>query len=293
MFKLLLVTSLFITSLHAAHLPLEREYQSMIDTGYTQYGATSLHHSFEIVLTFDDGIHPVRTPQILDILKEYKAHATFFILTKTLNKKTLPILKRMLDEGHIVASHGEEHYHANHIDAKKFKKNMKSSILKLNKYVKMANHKLDLFYYRFPYAEYGKHKDYHHLNVVKNISHELFNQNCIHFVFWDQDSGDWVPSLTPKELLQNIKSFFNQTHYFTYKVEKKLDKKKIVKVKKLKSSPLKGGIVLFHDIQKRTVNSLKSIMRFYQQNNIRIKSLDQVSEFTSPQGCTLNPLKNK
>ena len=33
-----------------------------------------------IALTFDDGPHPYLTPQILDLLDEYKAKATFFVV---------------------------------------------------------------------------------------------------------------------------------------------------------------------------------------------------------------------
>ena len=31
-----------------------------------------------VALTFDDGPDPVRTPQVIDILKQYNARATFF-----------------------------------------------------------------------------------------------------------------------------------------------------------------------------------------------------------------------
>src|SRR5690606_8890195 len=89
------------------HLPEERNYRPGQDIGYTQYGAESFHHKMQYVLTFDDGPHPTRTPLILDILKKYNAKATFVILTEKLNNKTLPIIKRTLDEGHIVASDGE------------------------------------------------------------------------------------------------------------------------------------------------------------------------------------------
>ena len=34
----------------------------------------------EIALTFDDGPHPYYTEKILDILDEYGAHATFFVI---------------------------------------------------------------------------------------------------------------------------------------------------------------------------------------------------------------------
>ena len=33
-----------------------------------------------IALTFDDGPHPVHTPEILDVLAEYGIKATFFVI---------------------------------------------------------------------------------------------------------------------------------------------------------------------------------------------------------------------
>ena len=39
----------------------------------------------EIYLTFDDGPHPVATPFVLNLLKDYKAKATFFCIGKNVN----------------------------------------------------------------------------------------------------------------------------------------------------------------------------------------------------------------
>ncbi|WP_241654584.1 polysaccharide deacetylase family protein [Sporolactobacillus shoreae] len=40
------------------------------------------NHQKLVALTFDDGPHPVYTPQILDVLKQYHAKATFFLIGK-------------------------------------------------------------------------------------------------------------------------------------------------------------------------------------------------------------------
>ncbi|RMH58282.1 MAG: polysaccharide deacetylase family protein [Candidatus Hydrogenedentota bacterium] len=62
-----------------------------------------------VAVTFDDGPDPRWTPRVLDILSYADAHATFFVLGERVegNEK---ILKRMLDEGHEIGSHGFHHH---------------------------------------------------------------------------------------------------------------------------------------------------------------------------------------
>lgn len=62
----------------------------------------------KIVLTFDDGPDPVYTPQILDILKEKKVPADFFIVgvNATQNRG---LVEREYNEGHEIANHTFTH----------------------------------------------------------------------------------------------------------------------------------------------------------------------------------------
>lgn len=63
-----------------------------------------------IYLTFDDGPSMDVTPEILDILKENDVKATFFILNY--GEKSIPILQRMVREGHTIGIHGYSHDYA-------------------------------------------------------------------------------------------------------------------------------------------------------------------------------------
>ncbi|MEO6340893.1 MAG: glycosyltransferase [Caulobacteraceae bacterium] len=64
--------------------------------------------SGRVALTFDDGPDPRWTPKILDILKEKRAPATFFVIGE--NMETWPsIVERELAEGHVVGSHTYTH----------------------------------------------------------------------------------------------------------------------------------------------------------------------------------------
>lgn len=61
-----------------------------------------------VALTFDDGPHPIYTPQILGILKKYNVKATFFMVG--MNAKKYPEhVKQVLAEGHAINSHSQTH----------------------------------------------------------------------------------------------------------------------------------------------------------------------------------------
>ena len=61
-----------------------------------------------IALTFDDGPHRKYTAEILDILKDHQANATFFVVGAHVEQNPDLVL-RMIDEGHEVANHTYTH----------------------------------------------------------------------------------------------------------------------------------------------------------------------------------------
>ncbi|MFJ8353230.1 glycosyltransferase [Bacillus paramycoides] len=62
----------------------------------------------QVVLTFDDGPDPKYTPEILDILKENKIKAAFFVLGENAQLNS-SIVKRIYDEGHEIGNHTFKH----------------------------------------------------------------------------------------------------------------------------------------------------------------------------------------
>ena len=57
-----------------------------------------------VYLTFDEGYEAGYTEQILDVLKENDVKATFFITAHYVNSQP-DLVKRMINEGHIVGNH--------------------------------------------------------------------------------------------------------------------------------------------------------------------------------------------
>jgi peptidoglycan/xylan/chitin deacetylase (PgdA/CDA1 family) len=62
----------------------------------------------EIAFTFDDGPHATNTPRLLDMLKERKIKVTFFCVGQCVAEYP-EIAKRIVDEGHEIASHSWNH----------------------------------------------------------------------------------------------------------------------------------------------------------------------------------------
>ena len=56
-------------------------------------------------LTFDDGPNPAATPALLDLLKEKNVRATLFLIDDYVNETTVPIVRRIFNEGHSVGLH--------------------------------------------------------------------------------------------------------------------------------------------------------------------------------------------
>lgn len=264
------------------HYPEDRTYTSQ-DRGMRPYLANSLYKTGTFTLTFDDGPHLVRTPKILDILKAYDVKATFFVLTRNLNEKNFPIIKRMLDEGHILASHGPTHDRSANLTKAEWKKQTKESFLELAKWYKKAGHEFNKFYYRFPYGDYGTRSDYHHINALKEVSQELLGDNCIHMAFWDIDTSDWVPGMTPEEVAGNIIAYNEGGKYIDFKKQGSTYVKVPVTIK----NPTAGGVVLQHDIQEPSVKGLELFLQYAQDRGVRVVRIDEVEEFRITKNCKL------
>ena len=61
-----------------------------------------------VALTFDDGPDAVRTPALLDALRELGAHATFFLVGADVDRNQA-LVRRIADEGHELGNHTYTH----------------------------------------------------------------------------------------------------------------------------------------------------------------------------------------
>jgi len=281
---ILFIASIFITQTQAAvmkQFPVDGyNYQPRVDTGMSKYRNKSLRNSKKLVLTFDDGPHNKNTPIILDLLKEYNVKATFFVLTEKINESNKYIINRIINEGHFLASHDHDHDNNNNESETTFKSELTKTIKAIEQYTDDLGFHQREMYYRFPYGAYGKHRLYHHMNVLKEVSQELYGENCINFAFWDIDTSDWVSNMTPENVSQNVTSNMEGGTAYTFK--KKTDSRGRSVWRKHAyniSNPIGGGVVLLHDIHDRTVKAVKLILENAVKKKWEIIPYNQVQGF--------------
>ncbi len=285
--KLLITTTIMTSSLTFAKVELiEKQFPSDAkiympgqDTGFDQYKSKSLFKSKKIVLTFDDGPDPVQTPRLLDILKKYNVKATFFMLSEKFTEKNMPLIKRVAMEGHTIASHHHDHENNNSKNEAKYRAELKDSIKKVAQVMAEVDAPSREIYYRFPYGAYGaKSLSYHHFNVMKEVSQELFGDNCINFAFWDIDTLDWLRKMDTSDIIANIIS--NVEGGTAYNMTKGRFSGKLKKDKYTISNPLGGGVVLMHDIHDLSVDSVEPLLKKLIQRGIEVVNLSDVEEYS-------------
>lgn len=128
-----------------------------------------------IALTFDDGPNKAYTNQILEVLKEYNAKATFFVIGENV-KRDPTTLKKVHAEGHEIGNHTFTHPKLQNIDSFTLKKEITQTDKIVMKYITQKP-----IYFR-PVG------GYYNEEVVKaavNTNHKI--------ILWspNQDPRDW------------------------------------------------------------------------------------------------------
>lgn len=148
-------------------------------------------HEKKVALTFDDGPDSVYTPQILDILKENGVKATFFLIGNRAN--LFPeMVKRIIQEGHVVGNHSMTHPDIMKLD----KTQTKDEIFHCEEALaKLIGYKTALF--RSPYGSLDPDK----VKEIKEYNYKI--------IAWNVDSLDWESlsaEQVKKNILENVKS---------------------------------------------------------------------------------------
>ena len=123
------------------------EFNSM----YSDSGTQSLTgDNSRIIITFDQGYENGYTSKILDTLKEKHVSAIFF-LTGDYAKKEKALVRRMIDEGHVIGNHGMTHAKLPDLSPDK----LKEEVMSLHQYV-LDEYGYEMQYFRYPCGEYSE-----------------------------------------------------------------------------------------------------------------------------------------
>ena len=135
-----------------------------------------------VYITFDDGPHPDITPFVLDALKKANAKATFFCIGKNVEKYPA-VYQRILDEGHQVGNHTQNHKNGWSTDNAQYFRD----ILRASKLITS-----NLF--RPPYGRITYNQGIGIKKLLPNMQ----------IIMWDVLSGDFDTELSPKDCLKNV-----------------------------------------------------------------------------------------
>ena len=195
-----------------------------------------------VLLTFDDGPHPLYTPRILDILARYRVKAVFFQVGQNIGSlgtggatpatiREPQLIERILSEGHAVANHTHTHPLLPSLDEIK----LTDEIDRTEALLSAATHghagRANLF--RPPY---GARNDL----VLAEVA-----ARGLRSVLWNIDSRDWADPVSASVAHRVLTETLREGR----------------------------GIVLFHDIHLRAVEALPAVIEELQKRGFRFARL--------------------
>lgn len=137
-----------------------------------------------VCLTFDDGPNAAYTPELLDLLRAYHVHATFFVVGERAEKNRA-LLRRIVREGHLVGIHHYRHVSNWFLSPEKTREQCDRAADTVKRITGSRP-----VYYRPPWG---------HLNLFLPQAAHAYR-----IVLWSAILGDWHKNLGSKRLEQRI-----------------------------------------------------------------------------------------
>lgn len=139
----------------------------------------------QVALTFDDGPDSVYTPQMLDVLSKHQVRGTFFLIG---NRAELfpDVVKRIVQEGHIVGNHTMTHPDILKLTTEQTAQNICQAEETL---ASLIDYRTSLF--RSPYGSLNPER----IKEIEKLGYKI--------IAWNVDSLDWK-SLTAEQVQYNI-----------------------------------------------------------------------------------------
>ena len=142
-----------------------------------------------VYLTFDDGPIPIVTPWVIEVLKQYKAKATFFCIGDNVTKHA-NVFQQIIKEGHSIGNHTYHHLNGWSTKTKDYINNCEKCENRLNRFQDCKSTSNPLF--RPPFGKLT-------LKQSKTLQEKGF-----HIIMWDVLSADFDPKISNKKCLENV-----------------------------------------------------------------------------------------
>lgn len=166
------------------------------DNKWGKYAVDFIHPmSNNVFLTFDEGYEYGFTPKILDTLKEKNVKAVFFV-TMPFVKENPELVRRMIDEGHVVGNHSVNHP-AKGVGSLPLDKQI-AEVKELHDYI-VENFDYEMYLFRFPEGKFTEQA----LAVVQSLGYRS--------VFWSFAHRDWYTDDQPP-VADSLKNALDKVH---------------------------------------------------------------------------------
>ena len=164
------------------------------NSAYSDKGTYSLTgDKSRIIITFDQGYENGYTSKILDTLKEKNVSAIFF-LTGDYAKKEKALVRRMIDEGHVLGNHGMTHAKIPALSPDELRK----EVMSLHQYV-LDEYGYEMQYFRYPSGEYSEET----IEQLRSLGYKT--------LFWSFAYVDWKTDSQPS-LDEGFKKLTESAH---------------------------------------------------------------------------------
>ena len=203
----------------------------------------------KIAITFDDGPVSAKTNEILDLLEQYNAKATFFVCGSNLSISTGGTLKRMVSLGCEIGNHTVSHKDMRNLSEKDLLKEIEDTNDKISRY---SGTDYQCKVYRPPYG-----------NINRNVMDRLYNNGIrMYSILWSSDSLDW----------QYQSDYKKGTISREEAIQKSFDT--IVKETE------EGTVILMHDIHEITPDILKLVLEKYTAEGYTFVTVSELFGFS-------------
>lgn len=202
----------------------------------------------KIAITFDDGPSSAYTHKILDLLEEYDAKATFFVLGNMLKSNTKDEIARAVSLGCEIGNHSFSHSSLTTLSDEKIIDEIVSTNEKIKEY-SGTNYECTL--YRPPYG-----------SINRNVMDALYDNGVyMRAILWSSDSRDW--------------EFRNQ--YANGKITRDAAVQGAFDI--IVNETEEGTVILMHDIQEITPDILALVLEKYTNEGYEFVTVSELFGF--------------
>ncbi|MCM8711292.1 delta-lactam-biosynthetic de-N-acetylase [Clostridium sp. SYSU_GA19001] len=188
-----------------------------------------------LYLTFDEGYERGYTAKILDVLKNNNVKAAFFVTTDYINGNK-ELIKRMVEEGHLVCNHSDSHPSMAKTALKGKEKFNQEFTLTEKAFEQVTGTKMPKFF-RPPMGKYSELS----MSYTQALGYKT--------IFWSFAYKDWIPEQQPSHEYAK-KIIMERTH--------------------------NGAIILLHAVSKTNADIMDSILKEWKNKGYEFKTLNDL-----------------